>query len=62
MMSQTHIRGYYDDNKAYCGEILDNTFSFKDIESAVINGVTESKIQCCFGCIEKIHSFLRKGW
>ena len=53
-----HIKYTCDDNKAWCGAYLDNSFYFKDAEAATINAKMKGETKACIECIKKIMEYL----
>lgn len=56
-----HIKCTTEENKSWCDEELDASFSFKDTEAAVINGAMNGTLVPCEKCISHIIFHLRKG-
>lgn len=48
-----HIKKTIDENKSWCGKELENSFHFKDIEAAAINGLY-GELDVCGDCVDYI--------
>lgn len=48
-----------EESKSWCGKDLDGTFSFKDTEAAVINGL-HGDIEPCRDCITAVVDYLTR--
>jgi len=57
-----HIKCTLEENKAWCGEELDSSFNFKDVESVVINARTNGTTAPCVKCLAVVVNYLEEVW
>ena len=57
-----HIKCRLEDNKSWCGVLLDPTFCFSDTESAVLNKRFKNGIPVCEECTKVVISYLNEEY
>ena len=60
-LQEAHVKNTCEENKSWCGEILDIDFYFTDCERAIINCLmNQGKYKVCSRCKEMIIFLLTK--
>lgn len=58
-MSLNHIQITSQPGHSWCGVPLTDSFHFKDVEAAALNGLYDNRLPACLECIEAAITALR---